>query len=262
MLWNSRGNTKVKNRAVWLCTQVRFSDDSSSGTSTLIYRGNLRQLGCYCSCLRSALEWGGTNLWLRPCSCWTAMLDWVLSRTPLRVSERHWRTHWISIKEVSYYKGIILREKLEAWWEFPRYTALVLKLVYRLLILKLDLLLDQIENNIQATRVLISSHICIKKTSTTADMLDMLDNRSPVREWKNRDALEALGYVAPLLKQCRINSTQLKTPGRERRSKNGSYYCLWAPEGSADGERGLFEVQPQAETLLQSGALQKIQSPF
>lgn len=27
-------------------------------------------------------------------------------------------------------------------------------------------------------------------------------------------------------------------------------------------ERGLLEVQPQAETLLQSGALQRIQSPF
>lgn len=32
--------------------------------------------------------------------------------------------------------------------------------------------------------------------------------------------------------------------------------------GLADGERGLFEVQPQAETLLQSGALQKTLSPF
>lgn len=27
-------------------------------------------------------------------------------------------------------------------------------------------------------------------------------------------------------------------------------------------EKGLLEVQPQAETLLQSGALQRIQSPF
>ena len=157
----------------------------------------------------------------------------------------------------------MLIEKLEAWWQFPSYIALVLKLVYRLSVLKLDLLLDQIENNTQATRVLISSHVCSKKPSTTADMSD---NRSAVREWKNRDALEALGYVATLLKQCRINSTQLKTLGRERRSKeNGSYYwqyCLWSSEGSADGERGLLKVQPQAETLLESGALQRIQSLF
>lgn len=61
-----------------------------------------------------------------------------------------------------------------------------------------------------------------KETSTTADMSD---NRSPIREQKNRDALETLGYVAVLLKQCRINSTQLKTLGRERRSEeSGSYY--------------------------------------
>lgn len=71
--------------------------------------------------------------------------------------------------------------------------------------------------------------------------LQTCQTRSPIREWKNRDALETLGYVAVLLKQCRISSTQLKTLGRERRSEeNGSYYwqyCLWSCEGSADGER-------------------------
>lgn len=158
----------------------------------------------------------------------------------------------------------MLIEKSEAWWAFPSYIPLVLKLVYRLSILKLDLLLDQIENNIQATRVLILSHVCIKKNQ--AQLQTCQTTGAQLREWKNRDALEALGYVATLLKQCRIDSTQLKTPGRKRRSKeNGSYYwqyCLWSSEGSADGERGLLEVQPQAETLLQSGALQRVQSPF
>lgn len=45
----------------------------------------------------------------------------------------------------------MLIEKLEARKEFPSPIALVLKLVYRLSFLKLDLFLEETENNIQAT---------------------------------------------------------------------------------------------------------------
>lgn len=75
----------------------------------------------------------------------------------------------------------------------------------------------------------------------------------------------AISQRAALLTQFRISST----PAQNTREREGASRLDSASDSTDSGhlrrllkEKGLLEDQPWAETLLQSGASQRIQSPF
>lgn len=76
----------------------------------------------------------------------------------------------------------------------------------------------------------------------------------------------AISQRATLLKQCRISPAPAQNTGKRAGASRPDSASDSTVSGYLRGllmEKGLLEGQPQAEeTLLQSGALERIQSPF